>query len=99
MNDNPYTGVVECMAAGLVMLAHNSGGPRADIIIPHQGDKTGFLASDENSYSEALTDIFCMTEEERLRLKQNAKNSVLRFSDAQFERSFVTHLHPLIEPL
>ena len=31
------------MAAGVVAIAHNSGGPRDDIIVPVQGQATGNL--------------------------------------------------------
>ena len=33
------------MAAGLVTLAHRSGGPLMDIIVEEENSRTGFLAS------------------------------------------------------
>ena len=35
-------GVVECMAAGTMILAHNSGGPKEDIIVSYKGDMNVF---------------------------------------------------------
>ncbi|KAJ8352599.1 hypothetical protein SKAU_G00240750 [Synaphobranchus kaupii] len=43
-NEHFGIGVVECMAAGAVILAHKSGGPKLDIVVPHDGHPTGFLA-------------------------------------------------------
>eukprot|EP00008_Paramoeba_atlantica_P001349 CAMPEP_0201501614 /NCGR_PEP_ID=MMETSP0151_2-20130828/83682_1 /ASSEMBLY_ACC=CAM_ASM_000257 /TAXON_ID=200890 /ORGANISM="Paramoeba atlantica, Strain 621/1 / CCAP 1560/9" /LENGTH=60 /DNA_ID=CAMNT_0047895131 /DNA_START=1046 /DNA_END=1225 /DNA_ORIENTATION=+ len=43
-------GVVEFMAAGLIPVAHNSGGPKMDIVI----HDTGYLAKDPKEYGEAL---------------------------------------------
>ncbi len=44
-NEHFGIGVVELMAAGVVTIAHNSGGPRMDIVVPCEGaDRVGFLA-------------------------------------------------------
>ena len=37
--------VVEMMAAGLVTLAHRSGGPLMDIVVEEESSRNGFLAS------------------------------------------------------
>jgi hypothetical protein len=39
------TAVVEMMAAGLVTLAHRSGGPMMDIVVEEESSRNGFLAS------------------------------------------------------
>uniref|UniRef100_A0A2C9K2Q8 GDP-Man:Man(3)GlcNAc(2)-PP-Dol alpha-1,2-mannosyltransferase n=1 Tax=Biomphalaria glabrata TaxID=6526 RepID=A0A2C9K2Q8_BIOGL len=89
--------VVEAMAAGTVMLAHNSGGPKMDIVINHNGEPTGFLASDASSYSEAIKTIFNMTPSERLALRQNARNSLSRFSEEEFENAFISLCEQLLD--
>jgi alpha-1,2-mannosyltransferase len=43
--------VVEMMAAGLIVLAHDSAGPKMDII---KDKSCGFLCTDEDSYVESL---------------------------------------------
>ena len=45
------------MAAGAIALAHNSGGPKMDIVVDYEGEKTGFLADDIQSYSQAINTI------------------------------------------
>ena len=38
--------MVEYMAAGVVPIAHDSGGPKQDIVVPLDGNRpTGFLAT------------------------------------------------------
>ena len=59
-------GVVECMAGGTIMLAHNSGGPKLDIVKDYKGKKTGFLAEDVESYSKKMMEIFSLSHEEKL---------------------------------
>lgn len=44
------------MAAGLVVAAHNSGGPRLDIVTSH-GGPTGYLASTRDEYAAVLAEI------------------------------------------
>ncbi len=51
-------GVVECMAAGLVMVAHASAGPKMDIVVPYRGEKTGLLADTDEQYCDSLYSIY-----------------------------------------
>ncbi|XP_062513985.1 GDP-Man:Man(3)GlcNAc(2)-PP-Dol alpha-1,2-mannosyltransferase-like [Corticium candelabrum] len=89
-NEHFGIGVVECMAAGAIILAHNSGGPKLDIVIKWQEKPTGFLAHDAQSYAEKMRRIYDMKPQERLEMKQRARASVEhRFSEETFEASVV----------
>lgn len=77
------------MAAGTVVLAHDSGGPKLDIVVEFNEQKTGFLASDVNSYSDALKTIFGLSYDEQLRIRTNARESIKKFSDSEFEEKFL----------
>lgn len=92
-------GVVECMAAGKVVLAHKSGGPKLDIVVPFEGGQTGFLADDEESYAEAIEKILALPSSSRLQIRLNARRSVERFSDQEFEACFLAAIEPLIGTL
>ncbi|CAN0378468.1 unnamed protein product [Lampetra planeri] len=87
-NEHFGIGVVECMAAGAVVLAHDSGGPKLDIVVPAEGAATGYLAASEEAYAEAMAAILALPPAERGQLRERARRSVSRFSDAEFERSF-----------
>ncbi|XP_043927607.1 GDP-Man:Man(3)GlcNAc(2)-PP-Dol alpha-1,2-mannosyltransferase [Protopterus annectens] len=95
-NEHFGIGVVECMAAGTVILAHNSGGPKLDIVIPYEGGQTGFLADDEDSFAAAMDSILSLSPEKRLEIRQNARLSVSRFSDQEFEDHFLMIVESLI---
>lgn len=73
------------MAAGLIILAHRSGGVKADIIIDGQ---TGFLADDLDSYATTMEQIFTMTDNERNEMQKLARDSLNRFDRLNFERLF-----------
>ncbi|XP_055556245.1 GDP-Man:Man(3)GlcNAc(2)-PP-Dol alpha-1,2-mannosyltransferase-like [Falco biarmicus] len=90
-------GVVECMAAGTVILAHNSGGPKLDIVIPYEGHTTGFLAENKDNYAEMMAYILSLSPEKRLEIRQNARRSVHRFSDQHFEETFLLSVEPLFK--
>lgn len=92
-----FSGVVECMAAGTIILAHNSGGPKLDIVVPHQGEITGFLAESEEGYAETMAHILNMSEEKRLQIRSNARASVSRFSDQEFELAFLSSVENLLK--
>lgn len=59
-------GVVEFMAAGVVAVAHNSAGPRMDIVrVNSNGQATGFLAATQEEYADALGQVFSLSTKER----------------------------------
>ena len=89
-NEHFGIGVVEMMAAGMVVVAHNSGGPKADIVVPFEGQPSGFLASSREEYANAMWEALTMDEERRSRMRQRARASSLRFSDEVFSVSFKT---------
>ena len=77
-------GIVEMMAAGLVTIAHNSGGPQTDIIHP---GATGFLATSADEYAEAIHQVLIMSDKDAQNMRRQAQTSALRFSDAVFDES------------
>ncbi|XP_077568525.1 GDP-Man:Man(3)GlcNAc(2)-PP-Dol alpha-1,2-mannosyltransferase [Stigmatopora nigra] len=98
-NEHFGIGVVECMAAGKVILAHKSGGPQLDIVVPFEGGQTGFLADGEYSYAEAIEQILNLTPASRLQIRRNARQSVARFSDQEFEVSLLAAMEQLMSAL
>lgn len=97
MNDEHFgIGVVEFQAAGAIVLAHNSGGPRKDIVIEDNNQPTGFLARTVEEYSEAIGAIFSMSSQQRLSIAQSARNACERFSEAEFEKDFLMAIEHLI---
>ncbi|EFC47843.1 glycosyl transferase [Naegleria gruberi] len=74
--------VVEYMAAGLITLSHNSGGPKSDIVTPN---KTGFLAETEKEYSQAINDILSRYHTEEMKeIQENARKSADRYTEEKF---------------
>ncbi|CAM4362610.1 unnamed protein product [Caretta caretta] len=96
-NEHFGIGIVECMAAGTIILAHNSGGPKLDIVVPYEGHITGFLAENEDDYSETMAQILSLSPEKRLEIRQNARQSVNRFSDQEFEVAFLLSVEQLFK--
>ncbi|KAF8784910.1 GDP-Man:Man(3)GlcNAc(2)-PP-Dol like protein [Argiope bruennichi] len=83
-------GIVECMSAGLIMIAHNTGGPKMDIIVDYNGKKTGFLANDINTFADAMEYVWKMDPKDLDEIRTNARNSVSRFSADKFEDDFIS---------
>ena len=94
-NEHFGIGVVECQAAGCITLAHDSGGPKMDIVIEWDDKPTGFLASDVTSYARVMETIFSLEPLERQAIRENARKSVARFSEAAFEVGFLRCTEPL----
>ena len=110
--------VVEMMAAGCIVIAHDSGGPKEDIVRPlgsrngedarrdeYQGTeegtqcetRTGFLAATPEEYAGALERIFALSPQQQTQIRENARESSLRFSEDKFRDTVKALLGPLLE--
>lgn len=85
------------MAAGTIILAHNSGGPKLDIVVPYEGNITGFLAENEDDYADTMAYIFSLPPTKRLEIRQTARQSVKRFAEQEFEETFLLSVEQLFK--
>ncbi|KAI8868136.1 hypothetical protein GQ42DRAFT_175244 [Ramicandelaber brevisporus] len=94
-------GIVELMAAGLVTIAHNSGGPKSDIITTKPvGSSTGYLAETCDEYVKAMETALALSDDERNALTARArKDAAERFSEEVFNRGFLRNYTALAECL
>ncbi|PPD97634.1 hypothetical protein GOBAR_DD05341 [Gossypium barbadense] len=61
------------MAAGAIPIAHNSAGPKMDIVLDEDGQQTGFLAQNVEEYADAVLKIVKMPEFERLKIQHQGE--------------------------
>ncbi|KAG5654304.1 hypothetical protein H0H81_004723 [Sphagnurus paluster] len=78
--------VVEYMAAGVIPVVHASGGPLKDIVVPYNGEPTGYHAESPESFAEALHLALSLGPGEELAMRQRARAwAIQRFSEEEFE--------------
>ncbi|WWC86926.1 uncharacterized protein L201_001805 [Kwoniella dendrophila CBS 6074] len=81
--------VVEFMAAGLIPVVHASAGPVMDIVVPFNSQKTGFHATDAESFAEAIHQAFSLSPKESLSMRKAAREAaVQKFSEKEFEKGW-----------
>lgn len=88
--------VVEFMAVGAIPIAHNSAGPKMDIVLEEDGVKTGFLARTVDEYADAIISIIEMPEAERLKMASAARKRASRFSEQRFYEDFKAAIRPIL---
>ncbi|KAI9384676.1 hypothetical protein POPTR_012G095500v4 [Populus trichocarpa] len=88
--------VVEYMAAGAVPIAHNSAGPKMDIVLEEDGQQTGFLAQNVDEYAEAVLKVLRMPETERLKIAAAARKRAGRFSEQRFYEDLKAAIQPIL---
>lgn len=88
--------VVEYMAAGAVPIAHNSAGPKMDIVLEEDGQQTGFLAQNVDEYAEAILKVLRMPETERLKIAAAARKRAGRFSEQRFYEDLKAAIQPIL---
>ncbi|GFQ04848.1 gdp-man:man(3)glcnac(2)-pp-dol alpha-1 2-mannosyltransferase [Phtheirospermum japonicum] len=88
--------VVEYMASGAIPIAHNSAGPKMDIVLPEDGKQTGFLAQNVQEYADAILTIIRMPVSERLEMAAAARKRASRFSEQRFYEDFKAAIRPVM---
>lgn len=89
-NEHFGIGVVECMAAGCIMVVHDSGGPKLDIVVDWEQCQTGYLASNPESFVSSLQHVMNLDPHDYKQMAQAARSSVqAKFSVEMFENSFL----------
>ena len=97
-NEHFGIGVVEMQAAGLVVIAHKSGGPLMDIVGSGEhgrdGTSMGFLASSPATYADELARATAVAEgparsAELDAMRKRARRGASRFSDQVFAEAFL----------
>lgn len=96
MDEHFGISVVEYMAAGAIPIAHNSAGPKMDIVLPEEGKQTGFLAETVEEYSDAILKILRMSESEKHEIAAAARRRASRFSEQRFYQDFRAAIRPII---
>ncbi|KAK5138243.1 hypothetical protein LTR08_003304 [Meristemomyces frigidus] len=96
-NEHFGIGVVEYQAAGLVAVVNDSGGPKVDIVVPVDGEATGFLASGVEGFADAFEAALGLGGEEGFAMRVRARRSAGRFSEEVFARGWVGRLEGLVE--
>ena len=95
-NEHFGIGIVEMLAAGVVPVAHNSGGPALDII---EDRRTGRLATTEKEYADAMEELLLTpgAEPRRRAMAAAGRASVAtRFSEAAFAEAMVEAMRPVL---
>lgn len=99
---NEHFGIapVEMMAAGVILVAHNSGGPKVDII---EHAESGFLATSADEYAECFARVLDLYDEhggddcqDLARMREKAIASVQRFSQEHFCQQFTSAMAPIV---
>ncbi|KAL8243805.1 hypothetical protein R6Q59_010063 [Mikania micrantha] len=89
-------GNVEGQAAGLILVCHNSGGPKLDICLPVDGKPTGLLAETEDEYADAFRKVHDMTKDEIVAMRLRARKSAHRFTDELFAEKWQVQLDKMV---
>lgn len=76
--------------------AHNSAGPKMDIVLDEDGQQTGFLACTVEEYADAMVRIVSMSEMERLKMAAAARRQARRFSEQRFYDDFKAAVRPIL---
>ncbi|KAF7729975.1 asparagine-linked glycosylation protein [Apophysomyces ossiformis] len=92
-NEHFGIGVVEYMAAGLIPVAHDSAGPKLDIVTNHNEGRTGYLANSVETFADNLHTALSLSEKEYEAMALRARATAAeKFSEKAFSISLLRRL-------
>ncbi|EJU03065.1 mannosyltransferase [Dacryopinax primogenitus] len=81
--------VVEFLAAGLIPVVHASAGPFLDIVVPYQGQPTGFHAKDASEFARKLDEALMLSPSSQLSMRKRGRALASeKFSTEQFVKGW-----------
>ena len=95
-NEHFGIGVVEYMAAGLISVVNDSGGPKNDIVIDQGDGPTGYHASTEEEYADGFQKALALQPEEALAMRKRARKGSKRFDDEAFASAWLNQMEKLV---
>jgi alpha-1,2-mannosyltransferase len=109
-NEHFGIGVVEFMAAGVIPIAHNSGGPKADIVLQEYESHSfsggggnyngplGFLSATKEEYADSLLKVMqaYVADDHMDVMRETARRRAREFSDESFIHNFNKALQPIV---
>lgn len=95
-NEHFGMSVVEYQAAGLIAVVHDSGGPRADIVVDLGEGGTGFRATTEEQFAAAFEAALALPPAERVAMRRRSRASARRFSDEAFAGRWVREMEKMV---
>ena len=87
--------IIEMMAAGLIVITHNSAGAKFDIIGPSK-KPVGFLAENEEEFINQIIEILNNYNSIANSIKNNALKQANNFSDSSFAENFLKEIDNFI---
>ncbi|KAF9770968.1 asparagine-linked glycosylation protein [Fusarium sp. DS 682] len=93
-NEHFGIGVVEYQAAGLISVVHDSAGPKLDIVVPIDGQPTGFHATTEEEFAEGYEKALSLPDPLAVRLR--ARESAKRFTEEEFAKKWTVQMARLV---
>ena len=89
--------LIEMMAAGLILVSHNSAGAKDDILIPSEdGNKPGFLVENEDQYVTQIEEILLRYEKIKDEFIPASRKRAEKFSDEAFKEKFLSQLNEFL---
>lgn len=85
--------LIEMMAAGLILVTHNSAGAKDDILVNYKDENNiGFLVDNENDYINQIEEILLKYNEIKTLYVNSSRKRAEKFSDEAFKAQFINQL-------
>jgi alpha-1,2-mannosyltransferase len=96
-NEHFGIGVVEYLAAGLIPVVHDSGGPKLDIVVPYEGQPTGYHAETAEEFADRFRKVMETDVEERYAMRTRGRQVARRFTEETFAREWIAEVEKLVD--
>lgn len=95
-NEHFGIGVVEYLAAGLIPVVHDSGGPKLDIVVPYDERPTGYHAETAEGFADGYRKVMQLEPEERYAMRVRCREVAKNFTEEAFARKWIEQVERLV---
>ena len=89
--------LIEMMAAGLILVTHNSAGAKDDILVNNADESNiGFLVDSKNDYIKQIEEILLRYNEIKSLYVNSSRKRAEKFSDEAFKEQFIRELNEFL---
>ncbi|XP_058799612.1 GDP-Man:Man(3)GlcNAc(2)-PP-Dol alpha-1,2-mannosyltransferase-like [Phymastichus coffea] len=97
VDDHFGSDIIAGLATGQIMIVHNSGAAKNELIDNDEDSQNGYLAKTAEEYAKALKEALQLTPAEKRKMQKAARRTAEQFSRLYFQKKFLELIESVFE--
>lgn len=97
VDDKFGSDIIAGLATGQIMIVHNSGAAKNELINTEDDSQNGYLAKTADEYAKALQEVLRLSPADRRKMQKAARRTAEQFSRVCFQKEFLNSIESVFE--